>query len=80
LLQNARVIRKKLLDAIPEPTERQRIGNEIKAAMIFARADLINVEVIFCETLLQGSQSSIAVPAKSATMRLETRQSIGANQ
>jgi hypothetical protein len=29
--------------AIPQTTERQHIGNEIDAAMIFARADLVNV-------------------------------------
>jgi hypothetical protein len=28
---------------VPEPTEWQRIGDEIKAAMIFTRADFINV-------------------------------------
>ena len=27
----------------PEPTEWQRIGNQIDAAMIFARADFVNV-------------------------------------
>jgi hypothetical protein len=29
--------------AIPQPTEWQQIGNQIKAAMIFARADFVNV-------------------------------------
>ena len=29
--------------AIPQPTEWQRIGNQIDAAMIFARADFVNV-------------------------------------
>jgi len=28
---------------IPQPTERQRIGNQIDAAMIFARADFVGV-------------------------------------
>ena len=28
---------------IPQPTERQRIGNQIDAAMIFARANFVNV-------------------------------------
>jgi hypothetical protein len=28
---------------IPQPTEWQRIGNQINAAMIFARADFVNV-------------------------------------
>ena len=28
---------------IPQPTERQRIGNEIDATMIFARADFVKV-------------------------------------
>ena len=28
---------------IPQPTEWQRIGNEINAAMILARADFVNV-------------------------------------
>jgi hypothetical protein len=34
LLQNGRVIRKKLLDAVPQPTEWQRIANQIDAAMV----------------------------------------------
>jgi hypothetical protein len=29
--------------AIPQPTEWQRIGNQIDGAMIFARADFVNV-------------------------------------
>ena len=29
--------------AVPEPTKWQRIGNQIDAAMIFARADFVNV-------------------------------------
>jgi hypothetical protein len=28
---------------IPQPSERKRIGNQINAAMIFARADFVNV-------------------------------------
>jgi hypothetical protein len=28
---------------IPQPAERQRIGDKIKAAMIFARADFVNM-------------------------------------
>ena len=28
---------------IPEPTERQRIGNQIDTAFVFARSDFINV-------------------------------------
>jgi hypothetical protein len=28
---------------VPEPTEWQRIGNQIDAAMIFARAHIVNV-------------------------------------
>ena len=28
---------------IPEPTERERIGNQIDAALIFARADCVNM-------------------------------------
>ena len=28
---------------LPEPTEWQRIGNQIKAEFIFARADFVNV-------------------------------------
>jgi hypothetical protein len=28
---------------VPQPTEWQRIGNQIDAAMIFARADFLNV-------------------------------------
>jgi hypothetical protein len=29
--------------ALPQPTEWQRIGNQIDAAMIFARADFVSV-------------------------------------
>jgi hypothetical protein len=29
--------------AIPQPTERQRIGDQIDAAFIFARTDFVNV-------------------------------------
>jgi hypothetical protein len=29
--------------AVPQATEWQRIGNQIKAAMIFARADFVDV-------------------------------------
>jgi hypothetical protein len=29
--------------AVPQPTKRQQIGNQINAAMIFARADFVNV-------------------------------------
>jgi hypothetical protein len=29
--------------AVPQPTEWQRIGNQIDAAMIFARAHIVNV-------------------------------------
>jgi hypothetical protein len=29
---------------IPQPTEWERIGNQIDAAMIFAQADLVNVQ------------------------------------
>src|SRR5260370_10023906 len=31
---------------VPQPTEWQRIGNQINAAMIFARADFVNVHQI----------------------------------
>ena len=31
------------LSGKPQPTERQRIGNQIDAAFIFARADFVNV-------------------------------------
>jgi hypothetical protein len=30
---------------VPQPTERQRIGNEIKAALIFARANFVSVHL-----------------------------------
>jgi len=30
--------------AIPQPTEWQRVGNQISAAVIFARADFVNVQ------------------------------------
>jgi hypothetical protein len=39
----------------PEPTERQRIGNQINATMIFARTNFVNVHIIFCERLPQAS-------------------------
>jgi hypothetical protein len=29
---------------VPQPTEWQRIGNQIDAAFIFARADFVNVQ------------------------------------
>jgi hypothetical protein len=29
--------------AVPQPTERQRIGNQIDAAMLFAGEDFVNV-------------------------------------
>jgi hypothetical protein len=32
------------LRRLPEPTEWQRIGNEINAAFIFARADFVKVD------------------------------------
>ena len=31
---------------LPEPTERQRIGDQINAAMIFARTDFVNVGTV----------------------------------
>jgi hypothetical protein len=40
----ARCIRDGIGIAIPEPTEWQRIGNEINAAFIFARADFVKVD------------------------------------
>jgi len=32
--------------AVPQATKRQRIGNQIDAAMIFARADFVNLHGI----------------------------------
>jgi hypothetical protein len=29
--------------AVPHPTERERVGNQIDAAMVFARADFVKV-------------------------------------
>jgi hypothetical protein len=40
---------------VPQATEWQRIGNQIDAASVLARADFVNVHVIFCETLPQAS-------------------------
>ena len=40
---------------IPQATEWQHIGNQIDAAFIFARADFVNVHIIFCETPPQAS-------------------------
>jgi hypothetical protein len=37
-------VRDRLPAAIPQPTEWQHIGDEIKAAMIFAPADLVKVD------------------------------------
>jgi hypothetical protein len=36
-------VRDSILLGIPEPPEWQRIGNQIDAAMIFARANVVNV-------------------------------------
>ena len=36
-------LRKAIAFAAPQPTEWQRIGDEINAAMIFARANFVNV-------------------------------------
>jgi hypothetical protein len=38
--------------AVPEPTEWQRIGNQINAALVFAWSDFVNVHRIFF-TMLQ---------------------------
>jgi hypothetical protein len=56
LLQNGRVIRKKLLDAVPQAIEWQRIGNEIDAALIFAGSDFVKVHL---RTLI--SSTSLAI-------------------
>ena len=32
---------------VPQPPEWQRVGNEIDAAMIFARSDFVNVQNAF---------------------------------
>jgi hypothetical protein len=47
--------------AVPQPTEGQRIGDQIDAAMIFARADYLNVRTVpvmgrlwDCDDLGQG--------------------------
>ncbi len=43
LLRVADCVRDGLRPGIPQPTERECIGNQIDAAFIFARADLVNV-------------------------------------
>jgi hypothetical protein len=34
---------------VAEPTEWQRLGNQVKTAFVFARADFVNVHIIFSE-------------------------------
>ena len=41
--------------AVPQPTEWQRIGNQIDAAMIFARSDFVNRGCIAWLDVLTGS-------------------------
>jgi hypothetical protein len=36
---------------VPQPTNRQRIGNQIKAAMIFARADFVETHIAATESV-----------------------------
>ena len=43
MLRVADCVAERVRLAISQPTEWQRVGNEIDAAMIFARADLVNV-------------------------------------
>jgi hypothetical protein len=38
---------------IPEPTEWQRIGNQIDATFIFTRSDFVNVGVLHCDWLAE---------------------------
>jgi hypothetical protein len=40
---SASVVADRVWLAVPEPTEWQRTGNQIDAAMIFARTDFVNV-------------------------------------
>src|SRR5262245_25963227 len=54
----------KRFSAIPEPTERQRIGNQIDAASIFARADFVNVR---CMLVLGGIPSFAAMSSDLIT-------------
>jgi hypothetical protein len=42
--------------AVQQATEWQHIGNQVDAATIPARADFVNVHIIFCETPPQSSQ------------------------
>jgi hypothetical protein len=42
--------------AIPQAAKGQRIGNQIDAAMIFARAEFVSVRIIFGETPPRASQ------------------------
>jgi hypothetical protein len=41
---------------IPKPTEWRRIGNQVDAAMVFARADFVNVS--FCAYSLPAIQAA----------------------
>ena len=46
---------------IPQPTEWQRIGNHIDAAMIFAGSDFVNVRRIFFAMLQRGGAHGTAL-------------------
>ena len=47
--------------AVPKATEWQRIGNQIDAAMIFARADFVNVHRIFFAMLQRDGAHGVAL-------------------
>ena len=47
--------------AIPKPTEWQRIGNQIDAAMIFARAHFVNVDQLQRRNIVCQSQARLVV-------------------
>lgn len=42
-------IRDGIRPVVPELTESQRIGNEIKTAFIFARAHFVSVQMLACD-------------------------------
>jgi hypothetical protein len=54
-----------LSTAIPQPTERQHIGNQIKAAIILARSDFVNMHHFG----LRGNRFTITAAATAANTR-----------
>ena len=55
-------VRDRIGPGVPQPTERQPIGNQIDAAMIFARADFVNVQ-LRCRWLHRLVRPIVTCPA-----------------